>query len=75
MATEFKLYNTDKNERYANKSQNEKEKIRAEMVKMALERGIKPTARYFNTYPITVRKWVRIYQEQQKNKESEGKDV
>ena len=29
----------------------------------AKERGIKPTARYFNTYPATVRRIIRLYNE------------
>jgi len=61
MATEFKLYDVTKEELYANKSKQEREKLRYEMVMMALERGNKPTARYYNTYPSTVRRWVRIY--------------
>ncbi len=63
MATEFKLYNVKKEELYANKSKKEKEDLRYEMVMMALERGNKPTARYYNTYPSTVRRWVKIYKE------------
>ena len=34
-----------------------------EIVKMAPERGIKPTARYYKTYPSTVRNIMRIYEE------------
>lgn len=63
MSTEFKLYGVEEDDLYVNKSKTEKEKIRIEMVKMALERGNKPTARYYNTYPSTVRRWVRIYKE------------
>ena len=33
------------------------------MIVMAKERGIKPTARYFNTYPATVRRIIRLYNE------------
>lgn len=36
------------------------------MVKMALERGNKPTVCYYNTYPVTVRRWVKIYKEKGK---------
>ena len=67
MATDFKLYNVEENDLYVNKPKEEKEKIREEMVKMALQRGIKPTARYYNTYPATVRRWVKIYEERGKN--------
>lgn len=63
MASEFRLYNVEKEEMYAYKSLEEREKLRYEMVMMALERGYKPTARYFNTYPATVRRWVKVYQE------------
>lgn len=55
MPLEFKLYNVDNKDLYVNKSKEEKGVIQKEMVKMAIERGIKPTARYFNTYPSTVR--------------------
>ena len=60
----FRLYNVEKSEMYANQTEEEKERIRFEMVKMAMERGVKPSARYFKTYPSTVRKWLKIYQEQ-----------
>lgn len=60
----FKLYNVEKSDMYANKPEDEKEKIRIEMVKMALDRGVKPSARYYKTYPSTVRKWLKIYKEQ-----------
>ena len=63
MSTEFKLYEIDGENLYAKKSKEEKEKIRYEMVMMALERGNKPAARYYNTYPSTVRRWVKIYKE------------
>lgn len=62
--TEFKLYNIDESELYANKTDEEKEKIRYDMVMMALEKGIKPAARRYNTYPSTVRTWVKRYKEQ-----------
>lgn len=63
MATEYKIYYNDETELYNNKTKEEKEKIRLEIVKMAPERGIKPTARYFKTYPSTVRKIMKIYEE------------
>ncbi len=61
MATEFKLYNVNKEDMYVNKTKEEKEVIRKEMAKMALKIGIKPTARYYNTYPNTVRTWMNKY--------------
>lgn len=70
MSTNFKLYNVNKDELYVNKTKEEKEIIRYEMAKMALERGIKPTARYYNTYPATVRKYLRIYKEKLERGES-----
>lgn len=70
MSTNFKLYNVDKRELYVNKTKEEKEIIRCNMAKMALERGIKPTARYYNTYPATVRKYLRIYKEKLERGES-----
>ena len=63
MSTEFKLYNVDDEDLYRNKSPNEKFEIRKQMIVMAKERGIKPTARYFNTYPATVRRIIRLYNE------------
>lgn len=63
MSTEFKLYNVDDEDLYRNKSPKEKFEIRKQMIIMAKERGIKPTARYFNTYPSTVRRIIRLYNE------------
>ncbi len=68
MATEFKLYNVTKEDLYANKTKEQKATIQIEMVKMAKERGIKPTARYFNTYPATVRRYLKKYEEENENK-------
>ncbi len=62
MATEFRLYNVDEKDLYSKKSAKEREKILLEMVEMALQKGYKPTARKYNTYPSTVRRWVRKYQ-------------
>ena len=59
MSTEFKLYNVKEEDLYVNKTKEEKMLLQQEMVVMAKERGIKPTARYFNTYPSTVRKYLR----------------
>lgn len=72
MSTKFKLYNVEKKDLYVNKTREEKELIQEKMAKMALERGIKPTARYFNTYPPTVRKYLKKYQEKQKEEENEN---
>ncbi len=63
MSTEFKLYNVDDEDLYRNKSPKEKFEIRKQMIVMVKERGIKPTARYFNTYPATVRRIIRLYNE------------
>ena len=63
MSTEFKLYNVDDEDLYRNKSPKEKFEIRKQMIVMAKERGIKPTARYFNTYPATFRRIIRLYNE------------
>ena len=63
MSTEFKLYNVDDEDLYRNKSPKEKFEIRKQMIVMAKESGIKPTARYFNTYPATVRRIIRLYNE------------
>lgn len=63
MSLEFKLYNVNDKDLYVNKSKEEKKLIKKDMVKMAIERGIKPTARYFNTYPSTVRRYLKKYLE------------
>ncbi len=63
MSTEFKLYDVEKNELYASKSKKDKEKILYDMVMYALKYGNKPAARYYNTYPSTVRRWVNKYKE------------
>lgn len=63
MATTFTLCDVKEEDLYVNKTKEEKAVIRDKMVKMALERGIKPAARYYNTYPSTVRRWLRIYTE------------
>ncbi len=61
MSTEFKLYNVNKKDLYNNKNKEEKEKLIPKMVEYALHYGNKPAARYFNTYPSTVRRWVKKY--------------
>ena len=63
MPTEYKIYYSDESELYVNKTIEEKERLRPLMVEMAKERGIKPTARYFKTYPSTVRNVLRKYEE------------
>ncbi len=63
MPTEFKLYVENKEDLFQNKSREEKAKIIPEMVEYAIKHGNKPAARYYNTYPSTVRRWVRIYEE------------
>ena len=63
MPTEYKIYYSDESELYVNKTKEEKERLRPLMVEMAKERGIKPTARYFKTYPSTVRNVLRKYEE------------
>ncbi len=67
MSTEFKLYNVDEKDLYVNKCKKEKEKILLDMVTYALKYGNKPAARYYNTYPSTVRRWVNIYKEKGKD--------
>lgn len=61
MPTEYRIYYEDESELYVNKTKEEKEKLRPLIIAMAKERGIKPTARYFKTYPSTVRYIVRKY--------------
>ncbi len=64
MSTEYKLYNVKKDDMYANKTKEEKDKIRRKMVKEAKIRGVKPTARKYNTYPATVRRWIKKYEDE-----------
>lgn len=66
MPTKFKLYCVDEKDLYKNKTKVEKEKIIIEMVDYALKYGNKPAARYYNTYPSTVRRWVKKYKEKEK---------
>lgn len=61
MSVEFKLYNVDEKDLYSNKSKDERENLLLEMVEYALKYGNKPAARYYNTYPATVRRWVNKY--------------
>lgn len=61
MSTEFKLYNVKKEDLFSSKTKKEREALLYEMVLYALDYGIKPCARKYNTYPQTVRKWVNIY--------------
>lgn len=66
MSTEYKLYNVEKKDMYASQSQKDKEAIRRKMVEEAKIRGIKPTARKYNTYPATVRRWIKRYEKDNK---------
>ncbi len=63
MSTEYKLYNVKEEEMYCKKSKDEKEIIRKQMVEEAKIRGIKPTARKYNTYPSTVKRWIKKYEQ------------
>ena len=67
MSTEFKLYNVKKEDMYSSKSIEEKNDIRRKMVEEAKIRGVKPTARKYNTYPSTVRRWIKRFEENNKN--------
>ena len=55
-----KEINASKKERKDYSTDDDKRKS---MVKMALEIGIKPTARYINTTPATVRYWINKYKD------------
>ena len=52
---------------YSSKSIEEKNDIRRKMVEEAKIRGVKPTARKYNTYPSTVRRWIKRFEENNKN--------
>jgi len=63
MSTEFKLYGVEDKDLYINKTPEEKEEIRIKAVEEAIRRGNKPSARKYGTYPSSVRKWRKIYEE------------
>lgn len=64
MSTEFSLNGVPKSKLYDRQSLKKKYRLRYEMVMMALERGNKPAARYYHTYPSTVRRCVKRYPEE-----------
>ena len=66
MSTEYVLYYIDEKDLYKNQTKEKKAQLEPEIVKMAKERGIKPTARYFYTYPSTIRRIVKQYENKQK---------
>lgn len=66
MSTEYRLYDVDESELYRNQSKEDKKKIQLEIIEMAKQRGIKPTARYFKTYPSTVRGIIKRYEKNDK---------
>ena len=61
VSTEFKLYDVDPKDLYINQSKETKKQLREQMYDMAKIRGIKPTARAFNTYPSTVRRILKKF--------------
>lgn len=63
MPTEFRLYGIEKENLYGHKTKKERESILYEMVQYALQNGIKPAARKYNTYPTTIRRWIQKYKE------------
>ena len=65
MSTEFRLYDVDDKDLYRNKTKEEKEALKPKIVEIAKVRGIKPTARYFNTYPSTVRQIIKKYEDKE----------
>ena len=67
MSTEFRLYNVSDSDLYRNKTKEEKKELEPKIVEMAKVRGIKPTARYFNTYPATVRRIIQKFEEKESN--------
>ena len=67
MSTEFRLYNVSDSDLYRNKTKEEKKELEPKIVEMAKERGIKPTARYFNTYPATVRRIIQKFEAKNSN--------
>lgn len=63
MPTPFFIIYNNEEELYKNKTKEEKEKILPELVEYAKKHGNKPAARKYRTYPSTVRRWVKIYNE------------
>ena len=59
MSTEYALYYIDEKDLYRNQTKEKKAQLEPEIVKMAKERGIKPTARYFYTYASTIRRIIK----------------
>ena len=62
MSTEFKLYNVDEKDLYVNQTLEDKMIIRKKIVEEAKVRGVKPTARKYDTYPLTVRRWIKKFE-------------
>ena len=63
MSTEFMLYDVEEKDLYSKKRKEEKKELLYDMVMYALKYGNKPAARYYNTYPSTVRRWVKKFKE------------
>lgn len=63
MPTPYFIIYKDEKELYKNKTKEEKEKILPELVHYAKTHGNKPAARKYRTYPSTVRRWVKLYDE------------
>ena len=61
MPTPFFIIYKDEDELYKNKTKEEKEKILPKLVEYAKTHGNKPAARKYRTYPSTVRRWVKLY--------------
>ncbi len=59
MPTEYKLSDYEKEDGYGKKSFEERKKLQKEMIEMAKTRGVKPTARYYKTYPSTIRRLLK----------------
>ena len=63
MSTPFFIKYNREEELYKNKTKEEKEKILPELIDYAKKHGNKPAARKYKTYPSTVRRWVKMYDE------------
>lgn len=63
MPVKFRLRNVEKKDLYGSQPMSKRKELQPKIVKMAKEKGVKPAARYFNTYPSTVRRLIKKQEE------------
>ena len=67
MPVKFRLHNVEKKDLYGSQPKAKREEMHPQIIEMAKTKGVKPAARYFNTYPSTVRRILKKYDDS-KNK-------